>query len=141
MANDWLEKDPFHSYKIKIRENHRLILSEDELKALEDKSFEVARLDQVKDIFLFSCFTGLSYADLVKLTPDDLVKGIDGGMWIFSTRTKTDTSSRIPLLPVPLAIVEKYKNNPSVLSKGKLLPTLSNQKMNAYLKELLPVVA
>ncbi|MDQ3535688.1 MAG: site-specific integrase, partial [Bacteroidota bacterium] len=91
LANDWLEKDPFHSYKIKIKENHRLILSEDELKVIRDKTFNVLRLEQVKDIFIFSCYTGLSYADLVKLTPDDLIKGIDGKIWIVTIRTKTDT--------------------------------------------------
>jgi site-specific recombinase XerD len=72
----------------------------------------------------------------VKLTPDDLIKGIDGEIWIFTIRTKTDIASRIPLLPPALAIIEKYKDNPLVKSKGKILPTLSNQKMNAYLKEI-----
>lgn len=136
LANGWLEKDPFFAYKIKLKETHKVILSEDELNLLQNKSFEISRLDQVKDCFLFSCFTGLSYSDLMKLKTEDLVKGIDGEIWIFTTRTKTDTPSRIPLLPGALAIIEKYKDNPSVKNKGKVLPTLSNQKMNSYLKEI-----
>lgn len=136
LANSWIEKDPFTSFKIKIKENHRLILTEDELGILANKDFEIPRLELVRDIFLFSCYTGLSYADVAKLTPDDLIKGIDGEVWIITNRTKTDTPSRIPLLPPALAIIDKYKDNHLAKIKGLLLPTLSNQKMNAYLKEI-----
>lgn len=136
VANDWIGKDPFQSYKVKIKDNHRSILSEDELKILEMKNFDINRLELVKDIFLFSCYTGLSYSDVTKLSHDELIKGIDGELWIFTTRTKTNTSSRIPLLPPALAIVEKYKDHPLAKSNGKILPTFSNQKMNAYLKEI-----
>jgi site-specific recombinase XerD len=136
VANDWLAKDPFMAYKIKTRETHRVILSEEELQTLADKDFPLARLDQVRDIFLFCCFTGLSYSDVTKLRPGDLVRGIDGELWIHITRTKTDTASRIPLLPTALAILEKYQDSPVIALKGTLLPTLTNQRMNSYLKEI-----
>lgn len=135
VANHWLEKDPFLSYKITTRETHRRYLSAEELAVLAGKAFALPRLDQVRDLFLFSCFTGLSYSDVVKLTGEDVVKGIDGEPWIHTTRTKTDTASRIPLLPTAMAIVEKYRQSPAV-TRGRLLPTLSNQRMNSYLKEI-----
>ena len=136
VANDWLDKDPFMSYKIKIRETHRAYLSEEELQTLTNKEFSIARLDQVKDIFLFSCFTGLAYADVMKLSPSDIAIGIDGEKWVFTTRTKTDTASRIPLLPMAQEIITKYSNHPKSVSAKKLLPTLSNQRLNSYLKEI-----
>jgi site-specific recombinase XerD len=136
VANDWLNKDPFMNYKIKIRETHRLFLSEEEINTISKKEFATTRLDQVRDIFLFSCFTGLSYSDIVKLKPSDISIGIDGQKWIFTTRTKTDTASRIPLLSIPLEIIDKYSKNQNVIYSGKLLPMLSNQRMNSYLKEI-----
>jgi site-specific recombinase XerD len=139
VANDWLDKDPFMSYKIKIRETHRAYLSEEELQKLADKEFAVARLDQVKDIFLFSCFTGLAYSDVMKLSPSDITIGIDGEKWVYTTRTKTDTASRIPLLPTAQEIINKYSKHPKALSSSKLLPTLSNQRLNSYLKEIADV--
>jgi site-specific recombinase XerD len=139
VANDWLDKDPFMSYKIKIRETHRAYLSVEELQTLTDKEFSVIRLDQVKDIFLFSCFTGLAYTDVMKLSPSDIAIGIDGEKWVFTTRTKTDTASRIPLLPMAQEIINKYSNHPNAVAAKKLLPTLSNQRLNSYLKEIADV--
>jgi site-specific recombinase XerD len=139
VANDWLAKDPFMSYKIKIRETHRAYLSEEELQMLTNKEFSIARLDQVRDIFLFSCFTGLAYSDVMKLSPSDIAIGIDGEKWVYTTRTKTDTASRIPLLPKAQEIINKYSKHPKALSANKLLPTLSNQRLNSYLKEIADV--
>lgn len=136
VANDWLDKDPFMSYKISIRDTHRTYLLEDEIKAIVDKNLIIERLRIVRDIFLFSCYTGLAYSDVAKLTASDIATGIDGEKWIFTTRTKTDTATRVPLLPPALAIIQKYANTPESLNTGKLLPILSNQRMNSYLKEL-----
>ncbi|HTK19676.1 MAG TPA: site-specific integrase [Mucilaginibacter sp.] len=94
VANDWLMKDPFMAYKVKTRETHRAYLSETEIEELTKKQFSTARLELIKDLFLFSCFTGLSYADLVALKPSDLVIGIDREIWINTTRIKTGTLSR-----------------------------------------------
>lgn len=139
VANEWLDKDPFMNYKIKTQETNRDFLLEEELNTLAEKPLEVERLAQVRDLFLFSCFTGLSYSDVAKLTARDIAIGIDGDKWIFTSRTKNDEPSRVPLLPMALAIIEKFSNNPKVKNSGRLLPILSNQRMNSYLKELADV--
>ena len=121
VANDWLDKDPFKSYKITTKETHRNFLMEDELETLIKKNISVPRLDQVRDIFVFSCYTGLSYTDVMALTQNNISIGIDGEQWLFTTRTKTDTTSRIPLLPVARNIIEKYSNRPDIINSGNLL--------------------
>lgn len=136
VANDWLAKDPFMNYKIKIRDTHRTYLLEEELQILANKNISIERLSVVRDIFLFSCYTGLSYSDVEKLTSSDISTGIDGKKWIFTTRTKTDTLTRVPLLPPALSILDKYSKSAASINFGKLLPILSNQRMNSYLKEL-----
>ena len=85
------------------------------------------------------CGKTLSYVEVKNLKTANIKEGIDGGLWIFTRRQKTDTPSEIPLLPVPLALLEKYKQHPQCLNKGMVLPVLSNQKMNAYLKEIADV--
>lgn len=135
-ANDWIKKDPFFNWQAKLKIVERTFLSEDEIQKMINKQFVIKRLEQVKDIFIFACFTGLAYADVKKLAPNDVVIGIDGGRWINTKRTKTDTRSNIPILPTVESILEKYKTHPDVVNGDKLLPVLSNQKMNAYLKEI-----
>jgi site-specific recombinase XerD len=132
----WLPRDPFWGFKTTKQEVVREALTEQELGILEAKTFYVDRLNIVKDIFLFSCYTGLAYADVKKLKRSEIAPGIDGNYWIFTSRQKTETPSRIPLLPPTLAIIEKYKDFPGCEDFGYVLPVLSNQKMNAYLKEI-----
>lgn len=136
MSNGWIDKDPFVNFKATIKDVEREFLTEEEIQEVISKDLHFQRLDQVRDIFIFCCFTGLAYADVKKLSNDDLVIGIDGSKWIKTNRTKTDVRSNIPLLPTPLAILEKYKDHPEANHANKLLPVLSNQKMNAYLKEI-----
>ncbi len=136
LSNDWLDKDPFIKFKQKVKEVDRDFLSEEELQALCNKRFPITRIQLVKDLFVFSCYTGLAYIDAKNLTKDNMVMGIDGLYWIHTHRKKTDTPSHIPLLPQAMAIIEKYKNHPKVVNKSVLLPLQSNQKMNAYLKEI-----
>ena len=112
------------------------MLTADELQVLADKHFASERVTLVRDLFLFSCFTGLAYADVAKLKCTEIRIGIDGEKWVFTKRTNTDTSSRIPLLQTSLAILKKYENHPKCYNTGLLLPVISNQKMNAYLKEI-----
>lgn len=135
-ANGWIDRDPFLSYKGKVKQTERVYLNEEEIQTIVDKSFATARLSLVRDIFIFSCFTGLAYVDAKNLTSLNLVIGIDGAKWIYKNRQKTDTASRIPLLSTPENILEKYKDHPQVKNTNVLLPMLSNQKMNAYLKEI-----
>ena len=99
-------------------------------------TFDDVRREQVRDIFLFSCYTGLAYIDISRLKHSALTKGIDGEQWIFTNRQKTGTPSHIPLLPWALKIVTKYSDHPDCQRTGLLLPVLTNQKMNARLKEI-----
>ncbi|NDP20380.1 MAG: site-specific integrase [Paludibacter sp.] len=139
LANGWIQKNPFINYKSKMVEVERPFLSEDEIDTMFHKTFSTDRLNLVKDIFLFSCFTGLAYSDVKKLSRKNIGIGVDGDRWIFINRTKTDTRSNIPLLPISSAILEKYSNHPQVNNQDRLLPILSNQKMNSYLKEIADV--
>ncbi|MFY7740698.1 MAG: site-specific integrase [Flavobacterium sp.] len=136
LANDWLDKNPFANYKSKVKEVERVYLSEEEIQSIIEKDFKTERLSLVRDIFLFSCFTGLAYIDVKNLTKSHISFGIDGEKWIFTHRQKTESASKIPILPVTQMIINKYENHPQCNNEDKLLPILSNQKMNAYLKEI-----
>lgn len=135
-VNGWIEKDPFLNYKGKVKEIERTYLSEDEIESLLNKEFKLKRLELVRDMFLFSCFTGLAYIDVYNLTKSNIIIGIDGEKWISTHRQKTESASKIPILPVTQMIIDKYENHPQSNNGERLLPILSNQKMNAYLKEL-----
>jgi site-specific recombinase XerD len=134
--NEWLEKDPFEKHKKTLEEVKREFLIQEEIEAIETKAFSTERLSIARDIFIFSCYTGLAYVDVKKLTHNEIRKGIDGKFWIFTERTKTGTDSDVLLLPKALLLVEKYKNDPEALNKGTVFPIKSNQKMNEYLKEI-----
>lgn len=136
VRNDWMDKDPFKAYRVKLKDTKRVFLNKEELVALEEKQITIPRLEQVRDVFVFCCYTGLSYVDVEKLAPKDIQTGLDGELWIMVDRTKTGNPSNIPILPKALAIMKKYKDDPSVLNKGKVLPVISNQRINAYLKEV-----
>lgn len=139
VANNWLVRNPFLNYKAKIKEVIRDFLSSEELELISQKSFVSERLNQVRDVFLFCCYTGLAYADVKKLERSEINTGIDNQKWIFTKRQKTDTASSIPLLPVAINLLKKYERHPVCMSERKLLPVLSNQKMNSYLKEIADV--
>lgn len=137
--NDWLDKDPFGKYKITFKETKRQYLDQEELDKIQNHTFNTQRLEIVKDIFVFSCYTGLAYVDIAKLTKYNVRKGINGKPWIFTDRTKTKNECRIPLFPQAETLIERYSEFPSVADSDKLFPVLSNQKMNAYLKEIADV--
>ena len=136
IANGWLDKDPFVNYKAKVKQVDRIFLNQEELEIVSTKMFRTKRLNQIRDIFIFSCYTGLAYADVKKLDKSQVARGIDGENWIYTNRQKTDTRSNIPILPLAQSILDKYAADPECINKGKLLPVLSNQKMNEYLKEI-----
>jgi len=139
LANGWLDKDPFANYKSKVREVERDFLSQEEVQNIYTKKFATERLNLVSDIFVFSCFTGLAYIDVKNLMQSNISLGIDGKKWIFTHRQKTESPSRIPLLQIPEEIIRKYSDNPQCINEDRLLPVLSNQKMNSYLKEIADV--
>ena len=131
--NGWLLHDPFANYKIQLKAVDRGFLDEEDIAKLAQKEFVSERLDQVRDIFLFSCFTGLAYIDLSNLKSENIRKSFDGNIWIITKRQKTSTQVNVPLMTIPKLILEKYEGK---FPDGKILPIISNQKTNAYLKEI-----
>lgn len=136
LDNDWLDKDPTARYEGKMKEVERDFLTEEELLKIYNKKISSERLQLVRDIFIFSCYTGLAYIDVKRLKKDHIGIGIDGEKWIFKNRQKTDTKSKIPVLPIAQEIINKYESHPKCLNEDSILPILTNQKMNAYLKEI-----
>ncbi len=136
VSMDLIKNNPYKKYKVPLAETNRDFLTATELHAIQDKEIKIQRLDAIRDIFVFACYTGLSYSDIAKLHKDHLRIGIDKNEWIFIDRTKTNNRCRIPVLPEAKIILGKYHNTPQYQVKGLLLPVLTNQKMNSYLKEL-----
>ena len=136
LKNGWLTRDPFIGFKRTKKEVTKEYLTKEELSRIAECLCIASRIEMVRDIFLFSCYTGLAYADVKKLSHSEIVIGIDGERWIFTNRQKTESLSRIPLLPPALEIIDKYRDYPAKKTSDLILPVLSNQKMNAYLKEI-----
>jgi site-specific recombinase XerD len=134
--NDWIDRDPFAKYSNPLKEVKREFLTIEELKSIEQKQFNTERLNIVRDIFVFCCYTGLAYTDVKKLTPKEISKGNDGELWLFTSRQKTGTDSHVPLLPKAVELINKYTHHPKLKGKGIVFPVNSNQKMNAYLSEI-----
>jgi len=139
LAEGYLQRDPFILYKPKKYEKKIAYLTEQELASLEDYKFAQTRLTQVRDMFVFCCYTGLAYAEMNNLSNKHIIKGFDGNLWIEMYRQKTQSKVSVPLLPKALNILEKYGG---LASKSKsLLPVISNQKFNSYLKEIAVIVS
>ena len=135
LANEWISSDPFFHWKGTWKSSDRDYLNDEELKRLSEKDFDITRLDLVRDMFVFSCYTGLAFADIEKLSEDDIVSNGDQ-RWIKTKRKKTNSLSSIPLLQIPENLLVKYKDHPRVKFSDNVLPVMSNQKSNAYLKEI-----
>ncbi|WP_188653106.1 site-specific integrase [Yeosuana aromativorans] len=133
---EWITKNPFNQFQLKFEKYDRQYLTERELQLIEDTSFNNDRLERVKDCFLFSCYTGLSYIDVRELTSNQIAKGIDNNHWIFTKREKTNETVKVPILPQAMDIINKYKGDSQNRSGKPLLPLSSNQKTNSYLKEI-----
>jgi integrase len=131
-----INADPFKRFKAKKIKVPKKPLSAYELAQLENHTFSTPRLSTVRDIFVFQCYTGLAYIDAFNLKKTDIKFGIDGEMWIITERQKTGSNINIPLLPKAKAIMERYKDHKLCLERNSVLPVTSNQKMNAYLKEI-----
>jgi site-specific recombinase xerD len=135
---NYIQRDPFVDYK-PLKERKQLIfLTQEELDKLEGYHFSQERLEQVKNIYLFSVYTGLAYNEAVNLLHDHISRGFDGRNWITLTRQKTDREFSIPLLPQAeklIGILAESKED-----DGYVLPRISNQKINSYLKEIAEIV-
>ena len=136
LANDWIKKDPFYGIHFKQEEVNVEFLSREELDVLMNKGFTIKRLEQVRDIFVFCCFTALAFVDVQQLSREHLIKDNNGTLWIRKARQKTNQMCNIPVLSIPQRILRKYEDNAECIKKGVLLPVISNQRMNAYLKEI-----
>jgi site-specific recombinase XerD len=132
----WIASSPYKEIGLKLEEIDKPFLSQTELDSLFNKKITLMRLDLIRDIFIFCCYSGLAFSDVKALTEENIVIGIDCHKWISKHRKKTNVISKIPLLSVAEKLIEKYRNNPVCIIKGVLLPVPTNQKMNAYLKEI-----
>lgn len=131
--NGLIVGDPFANYKIRLQRVDRGYLTEDEIKKILELNLVSERLEHVRDLFLFSCFCGLAYIDVAGLRKEHIRKSFDGNLWIMTKRVKTGIDVNVPLLDIPKMILDKYKDK---LPNGKILPVISNQKLNSYLKEI-----
>ena len=136
VENEWLRKDPFSAYKVTLQKVEITPLTLEELERIEKKKFTSDRLSRVRDVFVFCCYTGYSYSDVAKLAPENVLPDEQGNLWIRSSRIKTKIQEDVPLLPQAKQLIDKYKSDPECLYRNRLLPVLSNQKYNAYLKEI-----
>ncbi len=136
LANEWITKDPFVGMQFKHTETNTEFLTQEELTTLMNKDFGIERLNLVRDVFVFCAMTGLAYIDVSKLMPEHIIKDNNGALWIRKPRQKTGNMCNIPLLSPAIALIEKYATHPECIKRGIVLPVYSNQKQNAYLKEI-----
>ncbi len=134
--NGWIDKDPFVGFKMVKRQTEPTFLNQEELMSIIEREFTNQRTTEVRDIFVFCCFTGLSYVDVERLTSDNITTGVDGEKWIWTKRKKTDTPTRVPLLPMAQAILDRYRNHVVCTWRNRLLPVGGNQKINIHLKDI-----
>ena len=139
LANEYITKDPFVNIRFSLDEVDKDFLTDDEVSTIYEKEFSIERLAQVRDFFIFSCYTGLAFSDLKGLNREHLVKDNESRLWIRKKRQKTKNMCNIPLLDIPLQIIEKYRDHPQCTTTERVLPVISNTKMNAYLKEIADV--
>lgn len=133
---DIITVDPFKRFKGKKEKIIKRPLTKHELTVLENHPMPVERLAAVRDVFVFQCYTGLAYIDVYNLKTTDIKCGDDDELWIISERQKTGSSFNVPLLPQALKIIDRYKEHPQCLIRRSVLPVISNQRMNGYLKEI-----
>ncbi|MGE7775513.1 site-specific integrase [Chitinophaga sp. NPDC101104] len=132
----WINQNPFAGFTCRYEDPERERLTMEEVMAIYKADLHIERLREVRDVYIFCCFTGYAYQDVYSLRQDNVTIGIDGEKWIIKNRIKTDNPERVPLLPIPLEIISRYKDHPECSNSGRLLPVNSNQRYNAYLKEI-----
>lgn len=134
--NDWMPKNPFTQFKCQYHWKDREVLNQEEIDIIINKEFSTPRLSEVRDVFIFCCYTGFAYADIFKFENDAVIRGLDGEYWLKTNRQKSGVKESVPLLPIALAIIKKYSDNTYCVTNNKLLPVNSNQRYNAYIKEI-----
>jgi site-specific recombinase XerD len=136
---DWIPNNPLNQFKCSYTSPEREILNQDELNLIMNKNFNTDRMNEVRDVFIFCCYTGFAYTDIYHFERNAITIGLDGEYWLSTCRQKTGTKESVPLLPIPLEIIQKYKQHDYCVKHNKLLPVNSNQRYNTYLKELADV--
>lgn len=134
IENGWLDKNPFLRYRAKYEPTNRPYLTLEEITKIERKKLNNYKLEKARDMFLFACYTGKGYKDLVHLSKENVATHLNGKKWLICERSKTHVQSDVPLLPKALELINKYKNHPKVKREGSLFPYISSQKLNDYLK-------
>jgi len=134
VSKRWVPSNPFTVFRCHYQDPHHDWLNMQELEKLLNHQFSNEKLNVIRDIFVFSSFTGLSFQEVYTLRPLDIITGIDGKKWINKNRQKTGGDETLPLLPLPLQLLEKYKDHPVCVNRNKLLPVLTNQEYNRCLK-------
>jgi integrase len=133
-TNEWIEKNPFAAFRLRFKRREMDFLNKDELSRIEGRELAHPMLQRVRDLFVFSCYTGLAYIDLVKLKPANIIMGPDGMHWIKTSRKKTEIPVNVPLLRPALAILDKFRTQEDVGMWETVFPMVSNQEMNRSLK-------
>ena len=136
IANGWITVDPFAGIKFSEKKVVKDFLTIEEVNTIRSKEFGIERLDIVRDIFVFCCYTGLAFIDVYNLKPEHITEDAQGRMWIHKQRQKTEIEFFVPLLDYPQQLIKKYKGHPLCKIKGTLFLVYANQKMNSYLKEI-----
>lgn len=133
---EWLQNNPFEKYSCPVKKNKRKKLNFQQLVILEQKVFQSESLNYVRDLFLFSCYTGLAFVDVMELNQKHLEWDDKGKVWCKIYRMKSDVLSPVPLLKAAADMIHKYKNHPDSLKRGALFPCLTNQYVNRCLKNI-----
>lgn len=135
-ARGWIKANPISLFSCSFNFKEPLRLELHEVETIYNKEMPVKRLDEARDVYVFMCYTGFGYIDTFNLSKENIFWGIDKQPWISKDRQKTEGKECVPLLPIPLAIIDKYKNDPFCVANGKLLPVRANTNLNGYLKEI-----
>lgn len=133
---EWIHSNPLNSFRCSYQSPDRVVLTQEEIDVMYNKEMPNTRLEHVRDVFIFACYTGYAFSDVALLESSSIVRGIDGEMWIQANRVKTNVKENVMLLDIPLNIINKYKEHKICIAKNKLLPVISNQHYNSYLKEI-----
>lgn len=133
-ANEWIDKNPFAAFRLRFKRHEMQFLDKEELARIEGRELANPLLQRVRDLFVFSCYTGLAYIDLVGLKPANVISAADGMQWIKISRKKSSIQTNVPLLRPAVAIMEKFQSQEDACTWGTVFPMVSNQEMNRSLK-------
>ncbi len=136
ISEGYLEKDPFIMHTSKVVKKNIIFLTNEELLKLEKHQFKTERIQTIKELFLFCCYTGLAFKEMSLLKKSDIITGFDNNLWLVVNRSKTDRDYKVPLLPMAQRILQNYNNENAEL----VFPKMSNQKFNEYLKEIADII-